>query len=227
MCIATCYLWKYWEAFGVNVFEYASISDVAARAVLPVAAAVVPVVVGASFAEITPLEQILPAGGGRDSHTGVFLRKWARLLFGLCVITGLAVLSTLHSPLRWVSASLFFIPVAFVVERQPLLADLIPEGRARRVLTMLGISAVFVSIGAGEKNADEILRGDSERVVDESSVGVPLKATQAHPVEYIGYVGGSYFLYETQTRSVVIIKQADHTALVLKPRIVSRAQTSN
>ncbi|WP_144030355.1 hypothetical protein [Burkholderia sp. AU6039] len=225
--IATCYLWTYWGAFGINVFEYASISDVATRAILPVAAAFLPLAVGSGIAEISPLRQTFPVGGGRDTRVGRVLNKHLRLLSTLSIVAGLTVLGISNSPWRWFSVIPFFWPVLFVVEGHPLAVELFPDGRFRSQLLMLGVGAIFAAAGSGAQNADKILRGNSDRVVDESTVGVPLKATQARPVEYVGYVGGTYFLYETQTRSVVILKQTDHNALVLKPRNVSGAQTSD
>ncbi|TGN96137.1 hypothetical protein [Burkholderia sp. USMB20] len=227
LCIATCYLWTYWGAFGINVFEYASFSDVATRAILPVAAAFVPLAVGSGIAEISPLRQVFPAGGGRDTRVGVFVNNHTRLLSGLSIIVGGAVLGLSNSPLRWLLATPFFLPLVMALESHPLMADLLPDGKVRSVLIPLGILALFAAAASGALSAEQILRGKSDRVVDESTVRVPLKATEAHPVEYIGYVGGTYFLYETQTRSVVILKQTDHDAIVLKPKIVSDAQTSD
>ncbi|MCA8182495.1 hypothetical protein [Burkholderia vietnamiensis] len=226
LCIATCYLWTYWGAFGINVFEYASVSDLATRAILPVATAFFPLAVGSGIAEISSLRQVLPAGGGRHTRTGVFLNKHARLLLTLSLIVGLGVLGLSNNPLRWLVAGIFFAPLVIVLESHPLMADLIPDGTVRSVLMPVGLLALFAAAAGGELRADQILRGKSDRVVDESTVSVSLKATEANPVEYIGYVGGMYFLYETQTRSVVILKQTDHDAIVLKPRIVSETQTS-
>ncbi|MBJ9968141.1 hypothetical protein [Burkholderia seminalis] len=227
LCVATCYLWTYWGAFGINVFEYASVSDVATRAILPVAAALLPLAFGSSMAELSPLRRMFPPGGGRNTRAGVFLNRHVRLVYALSIIAGVAIILMLTSPWRWLIAMLFFWPVMMVLVPHPLMVDIIPDERFRHWLISVGIFAIFIAAGRGALNADRIIRGDSERVVDESTVGVPLKATLAHPVEYIGYVGGMYFLYETQTRSVVILKQTDHDPIVLKPRIVSEEKTSH
>lgn len=228
ICIAICYLRSYWGAFGINVFEYASISDLATRAIFPVAALLVPAAVGSGIAEISPLNKSFPSGGGRDSPVGQFLNRHVRLLFLVSVVAGTVVIEASTNPARWFMAIPFFLPVAFFLETQPFMADLIPSGAYRLALIGLGISALFFATGGGELSADTILKGVSERVVDTTSVEVSLKATDDHPVEYIGYVGGTYFLYETLTKSIVILKLAEDKTLdmKLKPRIAAAAQSN-
>ncbi|WP_334033691.1 hypothetical protein [Burkholderia gladioli] len=216
--IATIYLWTYWGSFGINAFEYASISDVAARAILPVAAGLLPLVASSGFVEISPLVQLFPPGGGRNSRFGIFVNKHARLIVGLSVLAGLVILSTSNKSWRWWAAILFFTPIVPFLENHPLTINLFPEDRSRRILVTAGIFSVFASAGTGDKNAEKILSGNSERVIDTASIGIPLKASPNNPVEYIGYMGGTYFLYETQTKSVIILKQNDHDAIVLKPK---------
>ncbi|HDR9201036.1 TPA: hypothetical protein QDB48_002348 [Burkholderia vietnamiensis] len=227
LCVATCYLWTYWGSFGINVFEYASVSDLATRAILPVGAALLPLAFGSSMAELSPIRRMLPPGGGVNTPAGVFLNRHIRLVYALSITVGVCVILFSNLPWRWLVAAPFFWPVMMILVPHPLMVNLIPDERFRHWLVSVGIFAIFIAAENGALNADRIIRGNSDRVVDESTVGIPLKATQAHPVEYIGYVGGMYFLYETQTRSVVILKQSDHDAIVLKPRVVSEVQISH
>ena len=83
LAVGVLYLWGYWPSFGVNVLEYAGLTDIIKTAAYPVASLFVFFAVGAVFGELLASDALPPGGGA-----GTCARCWTWCCFlksGSCV----------------------------------------------------------------------------------------------------------------------------------------------
>lgn len=111
----------YWINFGINPLEYASISDVASKALLPVSVSLFFLLFGYIGGPS------LPDGGGKETFLGKFLNKYQRLIFKICFM--LAAVPILLSALYglnygiWLVLPVFIVPIIWSYLREFLWAQ--------------------------------------------------------------------------------------------------------
>jgi hypothetical protein len=79
---------------------------------------------------------------------------------------------------------------------------------------MLALSPLFAA-AIGSNQALLVKRGHGERIVLPRGIASGLLCYPAHPLEYIGFLNGTFAIYESAGGNVILIKQVDGQALVL------------
>lgn len=213
LVVSACYLMAYWGAFGIDIFQLAGLTDFVKLAIFPVAlvaisGAVVMLASSLAVPFMPDYERIFS-----QPRNGKVLRAGA--LFSMIVI-GL-LLTFVHGDWKWAAGfSLGVFPVIYVC-MHPKARTSVPNGGFRFIAAMFLLIMPLMVAFSGSRKAEVVKEGKAQRVVDNTGVAAGLIATPEHPLMYIGFVSETFVIYETQTRSVVLLKQVDNAPLVLKP----------
>ena len=215
--VSVLYLWGFWTTFHINILEYLSITDVVRLTAYPIASAFISVAVGAVLSEAT-MGDAFPSGGGRNTPTGIFLRRIAPYLIGIYAL-GTTVLLLSDLPTKWyVLPLLLAIPASIIAKERGLLIEVIPKDSVRSVgiflLALLPPSA-FGQGRIGAMNVIEGLRFDYVlSPIDQ--VSVPPDDTPSQRLRFLGHTGDFYFYLNPTDSAIVITKFKDDRTLLLK-----------
>jgi hypothetical protein len=92
----------------------------------------------------------------------------------------------------------------------------VPDRRVRDALAMAIIFIPALFFSKGRVDAYWIKHGNADALVDIARSQLPLNASEEYPVAYLGHLGEFFILYETATRSVVLIPANGSSRLCLK-----------
>lgn len=216
--VACIYLHVYWTVFDVNVFEFAGASDFAKLAISPL------LIAGGAWVAGT----LLGVASGRPPEImsrvtrGVARSGWAarngnriKMLcaFGAVITFGL----TPEYPLLWLLLLILLFPMLFVVVDSEYLKDLIPSSSTRHLAVGFFVMLPLIAGGFAAINAETVKRGLAKKIVVKTGIAANVSSAVGKPVMYVGFLSGTYVLYETSTRRVVILKQSDSEPLVFEP----------
>lgn len=217
VAVAAAYLFGYWGTFNINVLEFVSLADLAKLSIYPLLASLIFILVGLLTSQLLVSPKITP-GGGADTTIGRIGRKYWRLFLGLQVVIICMVAIYGPEPRKWIVVaalvSLFSAPLShleFLIER-------IPNPRARMTSLLLVLLLPGIAFAFGRQEAFLIKSGHPNQTVDIKRSNLPFLEDATKPVAYLGFVGGTYILYETKTEQVVLLKQHDKSQLFLTSR---------
>jgi hypothetical protein len=218
VAVGVLYLWGYWSTFNVNILEYLSLTDVIRLTAYPVASAFVFMAIGAVVAEVLVGQPTLPAGIGRNTRTGKFLRKIVPfLVFAYLAATVALTLSNI--PNKWSPLSvLFAVPVYVFAKKRDFLIDLVPHDSARSIVIYLLATLPTFAYGQGQLHAAVIVGGQKfEYVLSPiDQVSVAADASPIQRVRYLGHAGDLFFFLNPMHSILVITKFQDDKPLLLK-----------
>ncbi|MGN6260254.1 MAG: hypothetical protein ACTHNO_05925 [Ralstonia sp.] len=226
--LAMCYLIAYWNQFGINVFELAGLTDFAKLAIYPIA--LTAVAAGGSIVISASSAMFFKSTEEWGRHLSPRFISTVGRFEPFLVIGGVFVAVTLvivmDRPIRWFAASMLFIPFTVGVLHRLHFQRFIPNAFWRAALcTMIGTFPCMV-VADAEMRALAIKKGTSRLIVEKSGVAAGLIANDAAPIFYIGFVGGTYVLYESATKSVVLTKQNDTAPLILRENPKRKGRTA-
>ena len=206
----------FWGSFGINVFQFAGLTDFAKLAIHPVVLAIV------GFAGISVLQVIGSSFlGGNDEkpsrdYEEELLKNSDRSL--MATMLAMAVIPLIYAaggPLSWILASLLFVPFLLLLSRAATLRRYIPGRALRRTVVLFAGAIPFWIVAAGKMDAIGIKDGRSRMWVERVGAASTLMATESSRLGYVGFVGGVYVIYEPLTRSIALVKQSDDAPLIL------------
>jgi len=216
LALSACYLMAFWGRFGINIFEYANLTDFAKMAIHPLA------VLGASAAAGLVLHSVRfslmnsGVGAGGQSDSVQWIRKSKGRIVFIFSCLGFISIWLFDFPERWLIAALLFLPLS-VVGFIGLGLNRYVTGNLRQTLFILVVVFFpFCVITAGEERANSIKEGRGRIIVEKAGVASSLVASESRPLFYVGFVSGTFVIYESLTKSVVLIKQVDNAPLILK-----------
>jgi len=215
--VGVLYLWGFWSSFDINILEFLSITDVVRLTAYPIISAFAAFIVGALISEST-LGRSLPSGGGRNTPTGRFLRKFAPVLVCLYLL-GTLILFFSGNPMKWyVLPVILGVPLALVAKERGLLIDLIPSDSYRSAFLFVLITLIPFAYGRGRIDAADIAEGRIFNYVISSidEIAISANAPPIERVRYLGHTGDFFFYLNPSTSAVVITKFKDEKTLVLK-----------
>ncbi|MFM0501950.1 hypothetical protein [Paraburkholderia caffeinilytica] len=220
LVVATIYLISYWGSFDIDIFQYAGLTDFVKLAIYPLGLALLGLVMGVAVTTISfPFEKLTRATASiKIESLPVALRIVA--VIGLLVALAINVLA--HGQWKWFATVMIFSPAASYVCFHEKIKERIPSLATRFHFVLLCVLIPLFAAMVGSSRAQNLKDGNAHVIVDNTGVAAGLKATPEHPLMFIGFVSDTFVIYETQTRSVVLIKQSDTLPFVLKPNTRSK-----
>lgn len=216
LALSACYLMAFWGRFGINIFEYANLTDFAKMAIHPLA------VLGASAAAGLVLHSLrfsLMNGGvavAAPSDSMLWIKKNKGRIVFIFSCLGFTAIWLFDFPERWLIAAMLFLPLS-VVGFIGLGLNRYVTGNLRQTLFILIVVIFpFCVITAGEERANGIKEGRGRIIVEKAGVASSLVASETRPLFYVGFVSGTFVIYESLTKSVVLVKQVDTAPLILR-----------
>ena len=196
--IGLLYLWAYWSSFGINILEYAGLSDVAKVAIIPVGSVFIFLLFGFFIGEFGYVSRIrFPTGGGRNTSTGIFLRKYEGLfIFFYFLFLFFLIYTSL--PGKWIVLPIWgmFAPY-FILKNTTFLSEINNDSVRSLIIAILVILPIF-SFCQGKINADKILNNTEYMYIKGSKPDEQMK--------YVGYINQVTFLISMDNNHVRIVR---------------------
>jgi hypothetical protein len=215
--VGVLYLWGFWSTFNVNILEYLGITDVIRLTAYPIASAFITVAFGAVLSEAT-MGNRFPSGGGRNTRTGIFLRRTAPILVGIYAL-GILTLLFLDVPNKWyVLPLLLVLPVSFIAKERGFLIEVIPKDSVRSLGIFFLAILPPLAYGHGRIAAADIREARRFDYVLSpiDQVSVASDASPIQRVRFLGHTGDFYFYLNPTNSAIVITKFKDDRTLLLK-----------
>lgn len=214
--VAACYLAAFWGSFDIDVFQFAGLTDFAKLAIYPLMVSAGANLMGLLLSEARSIDRPHLNAEYVDPPLKIWLHRRRRgVLFSTTVLAAIVLISN-HEPFRWVVVAILVVPWAVQIEEHPLVRSLIPGDRLRLGISIWALAAPCLALTIGQVNARAILQGVEARTVQPTGIASTLHEDADHPIGYVGFIGGTYVLYESKTDSVVLLKQSDNQPLTLK-----------
>lgn len=197
--LGTLYLWGYWSSFGINVFEYASLSDAAFSAVIPLLTAFIGLALGLMQGISNPL---LTINSTEDEIRGAFVVRTA-LAVSVVVLVSISILALESISFAWragwliVFSPIFLLPNIFFKATHEK-----PMGTA----ILVTLCVCFISFATGKSNAHKILEG-SEYM--QSNI-------DNEELRYIGHLHENFFFCDQSNRTVTILRGDETNKITLQ-----------
>ncbi|WP_124472209.1 hypothetical protein [Burkholderia contaminans] len=212
--VAACYLAGFWGRFDVNIFQFAGLTGFASMALYPLMTAIglnfLLVMSGFSGSRAQPAA---PAPAPPK-----VVRPWKvklyKVWFALGPVGTMYALSFISNSIKWVVILIVMIPWIIWVADNPIVVKLVSVPYRKRIVYWL-IALPIIAAQAGASQAEAYLDGRGGRTVAPTGAAKDLQWDNQHPIGYLGFAGGTYFLFESKTGNVVMINQAVSAPLTL------------
>lgn len=214
------YLIGFWSTFNLNVFQYANVTDILKATILPVSLIFLSCAFsyfgwGAQRFASPPVAP--PPPGSRRAKIGERFLRWK---FAIVTAWGGALVNIFTfapAPWKWYAISVMAIPLGIALSYTTPFTNLIPNGKLRDAATFFFSCLPFLAIAGGSNEATEITKGRSKYIVTVNLQIPKISSQEAEHLEYIGFVGNSFFLYEPTSKRLIILKQSDSLIVTLTP----------
>ena len=209
------YLMSFWRTFEINIFEFAGLTDFAKLAIFPLSLVVFSIViVGLVFFSKAPKKS------NRSSWLDTMSDKLAsNIAIGAVTVSMLGVYFIPDIRWKWYLGLLASYPLVNSINRHEIVRKYLPNSALRVYALSFTIVIPLMSGAIGAVDAIGVIRGEGCRAVDNVGIAANLMGTPNRPVMFVGFVNDTFILYETQTHSVVFIKQSENSPLILKPKL--------
>lgn len=216
--VSCIYLHVYWTAFDVNVFEFAGASDFAKLAISPLLITGGSWMAGTLFGVVSPRPaESMSRAFEVVARSGWVARNGNRIRM-LCALSAvIAYVLTPQYPLLWLLLVFLLFPVTFIAVDSEYLKNVFPSLYARHIAVGFFIMLPVMAGAFAALNAEAVKRGVAKKIVVRTGIAANVSAQDGKPVMYVGFLSGTYVLYETSTRRVVIVKQSDSEPIVFEP----------
>ncbi|CAJ0742121.1 hypothetical protein R16034_02980 [Ralstonia edaphis] len=210
--VSACYLMAFWGSFGINVFQFAGLTDFAKLAIYPVALATVGIF-GGTF--LQAINSTLLRGGARETGRKPPHSTFLDRASVLPALVAIALIQIKGGPNSWSFGSLLFIPFLLVLSRTEFCVRYFPGRMVRQTVVLWAALMPFWLVSVGKVDAMRIKAGEGDVWVERGGAAATLTATESSHLGYVGFVGGTYMIYEPLSNSVALIKQSDGAPLIL------------
>ncbi|MBY4692758.1 hypothetical protein K6W21_01475 [Burkholderia latens] len=212
--VAACYLAGFWGRFDVNIFQFAGLTGFASMALYPLMTAIglnfLVIVSGFSGGNAQPAAPALT----RPKVARPWKAKLYKTWFALGPVGTMFSISLISASIKWMVVLAWMIPWIMWVADNPIVMKLISGPSRKRVVYWLIALPIFAT-QAGASQAEDFLDGRGGRTVAPTGAAKDLQWDSHHPIGYLGFAGGTYFLFESKTGNVVMINQAVSAPLTL------------
>ena len=194
--VGLLYLWAYWSSFGINILEYAALSDVAKVAIIPVGSAFVFVFSGFILGEFGYINKVrFPPGGGRDTPTGRFLIKFEGLFIVIYWLFLLFLIVT-SLPGKWTILPVWGMFAPYWILKKTDFLEEIANDSVRSLMIMTLVLLPIFSFCQGKINAEKVLNNTEYLYLQ--------GPTPDEHMKYIGYVNQITFLISRDNQHIRI-----------------------
>ena len=216
--VAACYLAAYWSRFDVNIFQFAGLTGFASLALYPLMTAL-----SLNVLVLLILPGLSNKGTSVTASKDSFPPALARAIHVVWWILGpagaLAAYQLMTNPFKWIVILIGLVPFIHRAAELPI-AESIAKDRQQRInILYWAVAFPCLAALAGGINAQSILNGQETRIIDPTGAAKNLQTDEGHPIAFLGFAGGTYFLYESKTGSVVMMNQAVAEPLTFQPRL--------
>jgi hypothetical protein len=218
--IGLLYLWGFWPQFGINILEYASLTDLVKSAAFPIASTFIFLAIGAAIGETITGDEPLSA-----KQIAFFerLRPYAQLIVATYLL-GTAAIWALGSVYKWrfVLPLLITIPIYLTCKRIGMLQDAVDNERIRSLILFCLIILPTYSYGRGLIAAHEITEAKPGIfIADLRDQEVGSNATSS--LRLLGHVSDFFFFFDPSTSATVVMRAEEAKVLRLR-KLVHQVQ---
>ncbi|AOJ65398.1 hypothetical protein WJ32_23220 [Burkholderia ubonensis] len=143
------------------------------------------------------------------------MAKLNKVWFALGPIGTLLSIAFISDSIKWVVILVLMMPWIIWVADNPIVVKLI-SGQSRRRVVYWVVALPILAAQVGSSQAEAYLDGRGARTVAPTGAAKDLQWDNQHPIGYLGFAGGTYFLFESKTGNVVMINQAVSAPLTLQ-----------
>ena len=208
VAVGLLYLWAYWSSFGINILEYAALSDVVKVAIIPVGSAFIFIFLGFVIAEFGYINKLnLPPGEGKNTWIGKLLNKLESPITFLYWLS-LILLLTTSIPNRWIILPVWgMIPLHRKLRKTRFLSEIGNDSVRSLLIATLVILPMF-SFCQGKANAEKILNNTEYLYIK--------GATPSENMKYLGYINQLTFMITQDNQQIRIAKLDKNSIDLLK-----------
>ena len=184
----------YWGVFGINIFEYADLSDIIKVSVYQLAYYGAFLVISALLTHFY-LSDVLEPGSLADTPEAKFLKKYEKFIFSFFIVASLYVALFTSHPSRWFLATCIIMPfVGAFSSRTNFLDQIIPHPMLRATIVTLLIQIPLFSFGWGNLSAVTAKNSSDNEVI----------INRSESFQYLGVAGSRIFLWDKGSSEVII-----------------------
>ncbi len=215
VAVSACYLFGYWGSFQINVMEFISLADVAKLAIFPLVGSLALFLPGVLISELTTRHRLPPGGGQGSRISNVGFKYWRYFLSLIAIVMVVAAIFIPEHPMKWLFLPVLVVPFATALTHLDFVIDMFPNPRVRATVLFLALVLPSGAFYFGKSDAFSIKSGLVVRVIDVERSKLPLNSDAKSPVMLMGLLGQTYVLYESKSKTVVLIKQKEDLPLFL------------
>lgn len=216
--VAACYLAGFWSRFDVNIFQFAGLTGFASMALLPLMTTVGLNILGIMLLNADSTKQSAIQENNKAGIWRSLFKKVQPAWFTLAPLASLLLILFVSGPDKWVMVLLVMIPWISWLANTPLAIQFFPNKSYRLRIVYWFIALPLLATFAGSSNAQLFVDGDEKRIVAPIGAAKDLQWDEQHPIAYLGFAGGTYFLFESKTSNVIMINQAVAAPLTIQQR---------
>lgn len=204
--LGVLYSWGYWSTFDINIFQYASITDILNSSLIPLGTVLFFAIAGVVAGELATVD--IERGSGAGTKVGLFLNKHVFSL-GVGWTLIILILILVPHPLTWyIMPVILAFPAYSAAKRVGFLSEIKDDNIRSPIIFILIISPLYC-FGKGKFDSSDIWSNE-ENVIYEVS--------RERERKYLGHVGGNVFLLTKDNSHVVILSGSEKSKLVLSKR---------
>jgi hypothetical protein len=216
--VAACYLAGFWSRFDVNIFQFAGLTGFASMALYPLMTAVGLNLLGFMLLNSDSTKQPTVRKTKKESVWRCLYRRLQPLWLTLAPFGALFLIFFVSASEKWLLMLLVMIPWIGWLADTPIAIQFIPNSSSRLRIVYWLIALPLLATGLGSSNAQSFFDGNEERTVAPTGAAKDLQWDEQHPIAYLGFAGGTYFLFESKTGNVVMVSQAVAASLTIQPK---------
>ncbi|WP_454871866.1 hypothetical protein [Paraburkholderia xenovorans] len=214
--VAACYVAAFWSRFDVNIFQFAGLTGFASLALYPLMTAM-----SINVLMLLILPVLSNKGASATASKDLFRPVIAKVMSILWWILGppgaIAAYLLMTHPFKWIAILVALIPFIHRAAELPIANSIGGDLQQRKNVVYWAVAFPALAALAGGTNAQTILNGRETRVIVPTGAAKDLQTDEDHPIAFLGFAGGTYFLYESKTGNVVMVNQAVAEPLKFQP----------
>ncbi|SIO71840.1 hypothetical protein SAMN05444172_8203 [Burkholderia sp. GAS332] len=215
--VAACYLAGFWSRFDVDIFQFAGLTGFASMALYPMMTAVGLNLLGVMLLNSDSTKR--PAQeANKESIWRSLFKKVQPVWFTLAPFGAFFLIFFVFVPDKWLLLLFVMFPWIGWLANAPLTIQFIPNNSFRLRIVYWLIALPLLATFVGSSNAQSFFDGNEKRTVAPTGAAKDLPGDEQHPVMYLGFAGGTYFLFESKTGNVVMISQAVAAPLTIQSK---------
>lgn len=203
--VSVCYLYGYWNEFGVSVFSQVSVQEIIVSAAIPFLSALTATAAGLLLGGVIARVQAERPG---ESATKRSLKKWAFRVFDFLTISILIFMLLYGGYLRWhILPAILTLLFIFLLHKNDLLRYFGINRPIASICVFLAVLLPLQSYGAGKVRAGAVISGTEYRFIKATVQDMRLVASETSELRHIGTLNGLEYFYDVEQSSIKFFAQ--------------------